>query len=62
MTLREMLELIACDTPTYVSFDDGKDVSSCEADHLLFILNSSCLDMAIERIGCEDNQIKIWTE
>lgn len=63
MTLREMLELIDCDTPTYVIFQDDMDISSSEAQHLLHLIADPILDMTkVEQVGCEDNQIKIWTE
>lgn len=62
MTLRQMLELIDGDTPIYVIFDDGKDVSSSDAQNLGLLLDSGYLDLKIEQVGCSDNQIKIWTE
>lgn len=63
MTLREMLELIDIDTQTYIIFSEDVDVSSSDAQNLLHLIADPILNMTkVKQIGCEDDQIKIWTE
>lgn len=62
MTLKEILDVIDLDTQTKILFDSETNVLADEAETLIAVLSEDILKKDIIEIGCEHDQIKIWTK
>lgn len=61
MKLDDVLILIDSDIRTTIFFN-GTDITSSEAETLQVMLKPEALNLNVNTIGCDSNEIKIWTE